>query len=220
MGEQTSQHFWEERYASESRVWSGRANAVLVDLCREVPPGRALDLGCGEGGDAIWLARHGWQVTAVDISTTAIGRGRDAARNAGVAADAITWVVQDLATWTAADAYDLVSAFFLQSPVTLPREEILRRAAAAVAPGGRLLIVSHAAPPPWATELHQHHHEFPTPSQDLAALALDETQWDAVVAGVRQRDATGPDGRSAVLDDAVVLVQRRPRRLDLTEGQA
>lgn len=212
MDEQPAQHFWEERYASESRVWSGRANTVLVEVCGDLLPGRALDLGCGEGGDAIWLAQHGWQVTAVDIASTAIERGRAAAQAAGVADDAIEWVAQDLADWSAADDYDLVSAFFLQSPITLPREQILRRAAAAVAPGGRLLVVSHAAAPPWARELHKHHHEFPTPAQDLAALELPTGEWDVLAAEVRQRAATGPDGRAAQLDDTVVLVRRHRDR--------
>ena len=59
--------FWEERYASKSQIWSGRPNSTLVELIGHRAPGRALDLGCGEGGDAIWLAERGWQVTAVDI---------------------------------------------------------------------------------------------------------------------------------------------------------
>ena len=89
--------FWEERYASRPQVWSGRANQVLVDLVSGFAPRTALDLGCGEGGDAVWLAQQGWRVTAVDISTTAVERGRAAAADLGVPADRITWVAQDLA---------------------------------------------------------------------------------------------------------------------------
>ncbi|CAL8978496.1 tRNA 5-carboxymethoxyuridine methyltransferase [Propionicimonas sp. T2.31MG-18] len=200
--------FWEERYASRPQVWSGRANQVLVDLVSGFTPRTALDLGCGEGGDAVWLAQQGWRVTAVDISTTAVERGRAAAADLGVPADRITWVAQDLAEWSPGGTFDLVSAFFLQSPVELPRDEILRRAAGAVAPGGYLLLVTHAAPPPWATALDSHHHDFHTPDEELEALGLRPTEWEALVAETRQRSATGPDGQPADLEDAIVLARR------------
>jgi SAM-dependent methyltransferase len=207
-GRVTVEEFWEERYAA-SQVWSGRVNRVLMDVAGELPPGRALDLGCGEGGDALWLARHGWQVTAVDISSTAIERGRQAAAAAGLT-DRIRWIAHDLADWTPDDEFDLVSAFFLQSPVHLPRASILRLATGAIAPGGRLLVVSHAAAPPWASGLRGHHHVFPSPAQEVDDLGLALTEWDVVVAEVRSREATGPDGSAAVLDDTVVLARRRP----------
>jgi len=200
--------FWEERYASRPQVWSGRANRALVDLVSRFAPRTALDLGCGEGGDAVWLAQQGWRVTAVDISATAVERGRAAAADLGVPADRITWIAQDLAEWSPDGTFDLVSAFFLQSPVELPRAEILRRAAAAVAPGGYLLLVTHAAPPPWATGLDRHHHDFHTPAEELEALGLHPTQWEALVAETRLRAATGPDGQPAELEDAIVLARR------------
>ncbi|MGC3993420.1 MAG: class I SAM-dependent methyltransferase [Propionicimonas sp.] len=206
----TATEFWDQRYASRAQVWSGRANQVLADVAADLAPGRALDLGCGEGGDALWLASRGWIVAAVDISTIAVERGRAAAVVAGLPSDRITWLARDLAEGVPDGPFDLVSASFLQSPVELAREEILRGAAAAVAPGGHLLVVSHAAPPPWATQLDGHHHVFPTPASDLAALDLAEGEWDVVAAEVRGRSATGPDGESATLDDTVVLVRRRP----------
>jgi SAM-dependent methyltransferase len=206
--------FWEQRYASSDRVWSGRANQALVDVTGTLTPGRALDLGCGEGGDAVWLAQHGWDVTGIDISPSAISRARAAADalglTAGPAPDRIRFVVGDLESVTDAERYDLVYACFLQSPVALSREQILRRAAEQVGPGGRLLIVSHAAPPPWSQHLAHHHPEgMPQPADDLAALALSPELWDIELAEVRGRDATGPDGEHAVLDDGVVLVRRR-----------
>ncbi len=197
--------FWEERYASSGPVWSGKANQAVVQLVSELAPGRALDLGCGEGGDVIWLAQHGWEATGVDISETATRRGAAAAREAGIPEDRVHFLAADLATWTPTGTYDLVAASFLQSPVHLPREEILRRAARHVAPGGRLLVVAHAAMPPWA-EAHAHHHDLPTPDEQVAALGLDG--WTVEVAEVRSREATGPDGRSAVLDDTVVCLRR------------
>ncbi|MFT4108839.1 class I SAM-dependent methyltransferase [Propionicimonas sp.] len=205
----TATEFWDERYATRPKIWSGRANQALVDVATDLAPARALDLGCGEGGDAIWLAARGWIVTAVDISTIAVQRGRAAAASAGVPPARITWVAQDLAEGVPDGPYDLVTASFLQSPVELARTAILQAAAAAVGPGGHLLVVSHAAPPPWATQLDAHHHEFPTPASELAALGLSAEQWDVVVAEVRGRPATGPDGERARIDDTVVLVRRQ-----------
>jgi SAM-dependent methyltransferase len=204
----TTADFWEQRYAS-AQVWSGRVNQTLAEVARGLVVGSALDLGCGEGGDAIWLARAGWQVTAVDISTRALERGRAAAEAARVPSGRIEWVAADLASWQPSGTYDLVSACFLQSPVSLPRTDILRRAATAVAPGGSLLIISHAEMPPWANE--HHHHEpadFLGPAAEVAALGLDSRDWDVVLAEVRERDAMGPDGASARLKDSVVRARR------------
>lgn len=198
--------FWEARYAGQPQVWSGRVNRVFAEVVGEFAPGRALDLGCGEGGDAVWLAEHGWTVTAVDISATAVERGRGAAVERGVA-DRIEWVAADLGSWRTDARFDLVTASFLQSPVSLPRGQILRAAAELVAPGGHLLIVAHAAPPPWASQLHGHHREFLTAAEQLAELGLDDT-WRVELAETRSRQATGPDGVEATLDDSVVLATR------------
>jgi SAM-dependent methyltransferase len=202
--------FWEQRYASSERVWSGRANQTLVDVVAPLSPGRSLDLGCGEGGDTIWLAQNGWQATGVDISPSAIARARAAAAAFGLGPDRATFEVADLETAADAAHYDLVTACFLQSPVALSRERILRQAASRVSPGGHLLIVSHAAPPPWSKHLAHHHPEgMPQPADDVAALGLPPELWEVKLAEVRRRDAVGPDGESAVLDDGVVLVRRR-----------
>ncbi|MQA95954.1 MAG: methyltransferase domain-containing protein [Streptosporangiales bacterium] len=107
----------------------------------ELTPGTALDLGCGEGADAIWLAEQGWTVTATDVSKVALDRAAAHARERGVTVD---WRRHDLAESFPEGTYDLVCAFFLHSPVDMPRDGILRSAAAAVAPGGVLLIVGHA----------------------------------------------------------------------------
>jgi SAM-dependent methyltransferase len=213
--QQDAAEFWESRYAGVDRAWSGRVNQVLADVARGLPPGRALELGCGEGADAIWLAEQGWQVTAVDISPTAIARGAAAAEEAGIAPGRIQWHAHDLATWAAASrstaaggaCYDLVSANFLQSPVELPRAAILRRAADLVAPGGHLLVVSHAGFPPWST--HRHEQVLPTPEQEIQMLALPPREWEVLVAEIRSREATGPQGERATLDDSVVLLRRR-----------
>lgn len=205
-----AEEFWEQRYAEADTVWSGKPNQALVDVVGALPAGRALDLGCGEGGDSIWLAQQGWQVTGVDISPTALRRARAAARSAGVPEDDIRWVSADLATWAPDESYDLVSACFLHSPVEFPRTEVLRRAAGAVASGGLLLLVGHAQHPPWAREHRGHdEREYLTAEEELARLALPQPEWSPEIAEVRARDAVGPDGKPARLDDAILLMRRR-----------
>jgi len=208
--------FWEHRYAESHQIWSGRVNHVLAELAGGLTPGRALDLGCGEGGDSLWLAGQGWDVTGVDISPTAIARAQPAADAAGIPAERLHLVAADLGSWQPETEFDLVSACFLQSPVTLDRSQILRRAAAHIATGGHLLVVSHAAPPPWASGLtghegHQGGHEhqtFLTPQEEVAALGLPVSDWQQQIVETRRRSAVGPDGAAAVLDDAIVLLRR------------
>src|SRR3712207_2787200 len=115
-GDVEAERFWEDRYRRRGRVWSGRPNPVLVDVVGSLRPGTALDLGCGEGGDAIWLARQGWRVTAIDISTTALDRAAADAATAGVA-DRIDFRQHDLALTFPSGAFDLVSAQYLHSPI-------------------------------------------------------------------------------------------------------
>jgi SAM-dependent methyltransferase len=94
-GATEGERFWEGHYRGRDQVFSGHANPVLVGVAGLLRPGAALDLGCGEGGDAIWLARHGWRVTAVDVAATALERAAEHARTAGVA-DRITFERHDL----------------------------------------------------------------------------------------------------------------------------
>ncbi|AXO34995.1 bifunctional 2-polyprenyl-6-hydroxyphenol methylase/3-demethylubiquinol 3-O-methyltransferase UbiG [Micromonospora sp. B006] len=199
--------FWDERYGQRDRIWSGRVNPVLAEVAGTLPPGTVLDLGSGEGGDAVWLASQGWRVTAVDISSVALDRLAVEAERAGVA-DRITTVRHDLTQGFPPGRYDLVSAQFFQSPLVLPREKVLPPAAEAVAPGGRLLVVEHGAPPPWAGP-DTGHHRFAEPEEILAAMDLDPDGWDTERLGAARRTATGPDGRTGELIDHVVLVRRR-----------
>jgi thioredoxin reductase/SAM-dependent methyltransferase len=192
--------FWEDFYRTGDR-WSGRANPVLVEVAADLEPGRALDLGCGEGGDARWLAEHGWQVTAVDISATVLER---AAARVGDAR--IDWQRHDLAHSFPEGAFDLVSAQYFHSPVEFPRAQVLRRAAQAVAPGGLLLIVGHAGAPSWSNHSGETH--FPTPEEVLAELALPSGEWRVERADLAVREATGPDGQTGTLTDSVVALTR------------
>jgi SAM-dependent methyltransferase len=132
---------WDARYGDrDGSMWSGRPNGRLVAEVADLDPGRALDVGCGEGADAIWLARRGWTVTAIDISEVALGRAREAAASAG--AD-VEWVCGDaLGTPFPARSFDLVS---LQYPA-LPKaagEAAVRSLLDTVRPGGVLLAVHH-----------------------------------------------------------------------------
>jgi SAM-dependent methyltransferase len=200
--------FWNSRYAESDQVWSGEPNRALVQSATSLRPGRALDLGCGEGADAVWLAERGWNVTAVDIATNAVTRAAALATRRGVPPDRITWLVEDLATWTPPGPYQLVSACFLHSPVDFPRTAVLQRASAAVAPDGHLLIVGHAEAPPWAASHNHTDHRFLSPAEELAELQLDEQTWTVAVSEVRPRDAMGPNGERATLRDVITLVHR------------
>ncbi|MFI7277009.1 FAD-dependent oxidoreductase [Streptomyces sp. NPDC049879] len=201
---------WDERYAQTERVWSGEPNTELVRHVADLTPGSALDLGCGEGGDAVWLAARGWRVTAADISRVALGRAARHAADAGVA-DRIDWQRHDLATSFPGGGYDLVSAQFLHSWVDMPRERILRAAAAAVAPGGVLLIEGHAGFPHWEEgEDHPDVH-FPTPPEVIASLRLPEGEWEVLLSEEHERTQLGPDGTPGTRTDSTVMLRRLPR---------
>ncbi|MGC2652888.1 MAG: class I SAM-dependent methyltransferase [Mycobacterium sp.] len=203
-----AQHAWEKHYGERDRVWSGKVNVRLAELVEAMTPGRALDLGCGEGADAMWLAEHGWHVTAVDISQTALERATaDAvARNL---ADSIDFQRRNLNESFPGGVFELVSAQFLHSTVSLDRAQLLRRAANAVAPGGTMVVVDHGAAPPCASEVNPHHHEFPTGDEVVSSLNLDDSQWDRVKVAAVEREARGPAGQQTVLTDNVMVFRRR-----------
>lgn len=204
--QRSAEEFWEERYRGSERIWSGRPNPVLVQTVTGLTPGTALDLGCGEGGDAVWLATNGWQVTAVDISETAIARTLDNVRAAG-AGDRITGRRHDLSETFPEGSFDLISAQFLQSPLEFPREAVLRRAAHALNPGGLLLIVDHGAAPPWSQHTHADTY-FPSATEVFDGLELDPSGWRAERVDSAERDATGPDGQTGRLLDNIIAVRR------------
>ncbi|OBC17195.1 methyltransferase [Mycobacterium sp. 852013-50091_SCH5140682] len=198
--------YWERHYGQRGRIWSGRVNAQLERVAADLPAGRALDLGCGEGGDAVWLAERGWQVTAADVSETALQRAAAEAATRGVS-DRIVFERHDFSESLPGGDFDLVSAQFLQSPIAMDRTLFLRRAADAVTPRGLLVVVDHGAAPPWAPE-HVRNFEFPSAEEVLAALELPEGQWERIQVGPEQRDATGPDGQRGTLIDNVIVLRR------------
>lgn len=225
---------WNERYSGSTRVWSGNPNVELARQVADLAPGRALDLGCGEGADAVWLAARGWRVTAVDVSDVALGRAAEHAAQAGVA-DAIGFRHGNLVEDFPPGEFDLVSAQFLYPHDVTARERLLRRAADAVAPGGVLLIEGHSGLPAWeqggeqGEEQHAAHggghgsggghsahghggHDgarFTKPDEVLAALRLESGEWDVLVCVEHERIQNGPDGNPTRRVDGTVKVRRR-----------
>ncbi|KXK58532.1 SAM-dependent methyltransferase [Micromonospora rosaria] len=196
--------FWDERYRSRDQLFSGAPNGVLVTEVTDLPPGHALDVGCGEGGDAHWLARRGWRVTALDISPVALRR---AAAGGADVADRVTWTPVDLTrTAPPAGAFDLVSAQYFPLP-RQPDHTALRGLLDAVAPGGTLLVAGHDLadlPPDRESDLDP--HDFYQP-HDIAGL-LDR-DWTILVDETRPRTAPAPAGTHHTHD--TVLRARRLR---------
>jgi SAM-dependent methyltransferase len=206
--EVTSEAFWDQRYRSSSTLWSGEANPQLVTEASDLAPGSALDVGCGEGADAIWLAERGWWVTAVDVSSVALERGAAHARNVSAeVAERITWLHSDLAEWVpSAASYDLVSAQFMHLP-KVQRDVLHGRLAAAVAPGGTLLVVGHhtsdlqsGVPRPSAPGL------LFTSSEVASALAKED--WLIDVDEARARRTLDTEGHATTIHDAVLKARR------------
>jgi SAM-dependent methyltransferase len=198
------QRYWDEKYLTQDQLWSGAPNGVLVVEAADLPPGQALDLGCGEGGDALWLAGRGWLVTAVDISRVALERAAAAAGETKVC-----WTHGDItASPPPAGAFDLVSALYFPLPRSAPGA--LHSLLAAVAPGGTLLVAGHDLDG-WE---QQHHHHDMDPAFDPGAYyrpdeiagLLDGT-WTVQVDEKRARVSPAPPGSGHVKD--IVLKARK-----------
>lgn len=207
MSEEFGKAYWEERYRSgHMRAHHGQVNPHLVAEVEDLVPGRALDAGCGAGADAIWLASRGWQVTGVDIATTALSHARAQAEAAGVAGR-VDWVAADLTVWMPAEEhFDLVTTHYVHTAGL--REEFFRRLGVAVAPGGTLLLVGHQ-PTDGDTESHGPAPGEVVTAEEVAAV-LDPALWDVVVAEARTRSATGHDGEEITLHDAVLRARKQP----------
>ncbi|MGA5125550.1 class I SAM-dependent methyltransferase [Streptomyces pseudogriseolus] len=198
--------FWDGVHAARPATDSPSPNVRLTETVTELPPGDALDLGCGNGGDALWLARQGWRVTAVDISAVAVERLTALARTHGVH-DRVAAVRLDLRTAFPAGAFDLVTTHYLHTPYDLDRSAVLRSAAHALRPGGRLLVVDHGSTAPWSWD-QDPGVRFPSPREVAAGIGLDPAVWTVERADAPRRLATGPDGSTAEVTDHVLLVRR------------
>jgi SAM-dependent methyltransferase len=134
------QERWNERYGGAELLWSSTPNRFLVAETEDLAPGRALDLACGEGRNAVWLAERGWRVTGVDFAEAALAKATELAAGRGVE---LELVHADLVDWVPPPrAYDLVVVLYLQLPAG-ERALVLGRAAEAVAPRGTFLLVAH-----------------------------------------------------------------------------
>lgn len=199
------EEFWEERYSSSTAVWSGQPNQQLVAEAADLEAGTAVDIGSGEGADALWLASRGWQVTAVDFSKTALQRGAEHAE-AGVT-DRVQWVHTDLTGWKPDRQFDQVSAQFMHLP-SAERRVLYARLADAVAPGGALLIVGHDFSD---LEAGAHRPDMPDlffTAKELAN-ALEPGRWDVLVAETRPRQAKAHEGEDITVHDAVLHARKR-----------
>lgn len=135
---------WDARYGASERLWSGRVNPVLEAEAARLVPGRAIDAGCGEGGDGLWLARRGWTVVGYDLSAVAVDRARAESKRLGLT-DVTSFQQRDLASDPPPEAvHDLVSGQYLHV-IPAQRDPLYRGLAAAVRPGGVLLLVLHDA---------------------------------------------------------------------------
>lgn len=206
--------YWEthwERAGEHAPDRRPLANPYLARETADLTPGTALDAGCGEGAEAIWLAVTGWQVTAADISAAALERARQRA-STGELAGGIDWVDADLTTWEPDRRYDLVMTHYAHP--AMPQLDFYERIAEWVTPGGTLLIVGH---------LHDHgehdhgehhdghdhqHPEEATATAEAIVARLEPAAWSIVTADETTRQLRG-GGRVVQLRDVVVRAERQ-----------
>ncbi len=195
-------HDWEQRYEARD-VWSGNVNVHLTDWVathRPASPGTAIDLACGEGADAIWLAEQGWRVMAVDFASVAIERASRVARDKAMD---IRWMVADLTDWQAPEAVDLVSLSFFHESRSV-RVGVWQRASLAVAPMGTLLVSGHAVGtegeggPPADTRF--------TADEVVDAVTAWDQRWRADVRQIR-REGVGHHAGHVMTDEVIALTR-------------
>jgi thioredoxin reductase/SAM-dependent methyltransferase len=200
----------DHRYGGE-RIWSGNPNGTLVMEVSDLTPGRALDVGAGEGGDALWLAGQGWTVTASDISQRALERVEHEAKRRGLPVECHHADANALDAFET-EAFDLVSAQYASMPRT-PDGRGVHNVLNAVAPGGTLLVVGHDLEPMRASiDTATHSRAFDPDAyvrvDDFAAALADSTAWDVEVHEKRPRPA-GAASASHHVDDIVFRARRR-----------
>jgi SAM-dependent methyltransferase len=210
--------YWKSHWQRADGHGAGRGIAPNPYAAREtssLAPGTALDAGCGEGAEAIWLAAEGWQVTAVDISTEALARASERATMGGAAPERVQWVEADLGAWEPGKQFDLVTTHYAHP--AMPQLVFYERISDWVAPGGTLLIVGHLHTPGAAGHGHSQEEQDGHPPEEASVTAasimagLDTTQWQVVTAEEQTRTLTNRAGRAVQLHDVVVRATRRRR---------
>jgi SAM-dependent methyltransferase len=199
--------YWQRHWSDRPGTGQVRAHPHLERELSGLPAGTALEAGCGEGAEAIWLAEHGWQVTAVDISGEALGRAADHAAGSAAAAR-ITWVEADLSTWEPDQRFDLVTSHYAHA--SIPQLDLYDRLAHWVAPGGSLLLVGHLD----TGGSDPHHHDGHPPGHATVTAAavsarLDPDVWRVVTTDEGPRTVSDRAGVSVTLHDVVVRASRR-----------
>jgi SAM-dependent methyltransferase len=198
--------FWDERYSSADRLWSGNPNPTLVDEVSGLAPGRALEAGCGEGADSLWLARQGWTVTGTDVSEVALRRAAE--HTPPELAGQVTWRRTDVLDWVPETrTYDLVFTAFMHLP-SATRRQVFAGLAEAVAPGGSLVVIAHhprdleegAVPRPPEPDLFYTAEEL---AEDLVPIG----GWEVRTRDARPRTVTH-EGREVTVHDTVLRAER------------
>ena len=202
-----TQEFWDERYAGSTRVWSGKPNQRLVEQVAGLTPGRALDVGCGEGADVVWLAQQGWLVVGSDVSQVALDRAAAHAADEGVA-ERTSWARVDVVGGQPLPGgMDLVTAHYLHPPLDL-FATTYGAMVDAVRAGGTLLVVGHH-PADAGTGLRNPALAHLLFGPERLVALLHPEAWDVAVAETPTREVTDNDGARITVTDTVVRATRR-----------
>jgi SAM-dependent methyltransferase len=208
MNEGFDKNYWESHWQNAS----GRRDAFAIDVnpyltheTRDLARGTALEAGCGEGSEAIWLASEGWQVTAADISSEVLSRASERASADAAVAERIEWVEADLSAWEPRQQFDLVTTHYAHP--AMPQLVFYERISHWVAPGGTLLVVGHLH----RADTHGHDHDPPEKASVTAAsisAVLDAALWDVVTAEEHSRTLGDSASDGLEIHDAVVRATR------------
>ena len=210
MTHEFDQQYWQEHWKQNAgdQLRPIEPNPYLLRETADLTPGTALDAGCGEGDEAIWLAASGWQVTGADISIEALMRAADRAAGASSGMQ-LSWVEADLTAWQPASTFDLVTTHYAHP--TMPQQEFYDRLASWVATLGTLLIVGHLHDEGHGHDEGSGHGSPAEASVSLAGITsrFDADAWEIVTAEESERTMTSPEGKAVSLRDVVVRATRR-----------